>query len=336
MTDVSPSLRIRDLRTTFSSRSLTVDAVRGVDLDLFPGQITVLLGESGSGKSVTARSVLRLYGRGAKVTGSAELGGVDLLSLSPGEMLAVRGAEVAMVPQDPTASLDPLRRVGAQLVEVLLQHKVVPGRKEARERSLELLASVGIPDPPRVARSFPHELSGGLRQRVVIAIAVSCDPQVLLADEPTTALDVTVQAQILDLFAGLAKRLGSAVLLVTHDVGVAAEVGNQVGVMYAGRIVEFGPVDEVLTDPRHPYTAALLRSIPTPGVERGRLKSIQGQPPVSGQIPAGCPFAPRCPSALPACTEHDPDLLPVGRGRLAACPVEAPAVPVPVPVEVTV
>ncbi|MEZ5236439.1 MAG: ABC transporter ATP-binding protein [Acidimicrobiales bacterium] len=315
----TPTLRIRELHTTFRSRGLTVHAVRGVDLDLHPGEITVLLGESGSGKSVTAKSVMRLYGANARFDGSVQLEGRELLTLSNKEMLPVRGGEIAMVPQDPTAALDPLRRVGAQLVEVLRQHKVVPDKAAARERALELLAQVGIPDPRRVARSFPHELSGGMRQRAVIAIAVSCNPKVLIADEPTTALDVTVQAQILDLFGRLIAELHSAVLLVTHDVGVAEEVGDRVGVMYAGRIVEFGPAGEVLRDPRHPYTRALLDSIPSPGVERGRLRSIVGQPPVSGELPAGCAFAARCPDAFDRCRRHDATLVSVGERRQAAC-----------------
>ena len=316
---VQPTLRISDLHTVFRSRGLTVAAVRGVDLDLHPGEITVLLGESGSGKSVTAKSVMRLYGANASFSGAVELEGRDLLSLPPKEMLAVRGAEIAMVPQDPTAALDPLRRIGAQLVEVLRQHKVVPNKAAAQARALELLDQVGIPDPKRVYRSFPHELSGGMRQRAVIAIAVSCDPKVLIADEPTTALDVTVQAQILDLFQRLIAELHSAVLLVTHDVGVAEEVGDRVGVMYAGRIVEFGPAAEVLNTPRHPYTRALLDSIPTPGVERGRLRSIVGQPPVSGEIPAGCAFALRCPHAFARCRSVDATLISVGERRQAAC-----------------
>jgi len=324
-TEDGPTLRCEQLRTTFSSRGLEVDAVRGVDLELRAGEITVLLGESGSGKSVTARSIMRLHGGNAKVTGSVELLGEELLDLTPGQMLDVRGSRIAMVPQDPTAALDPLRRVGAQIVEVLRRHDQVESRRAARERAIELLDMVGIPDPSRVAKSFPHELSGGMRQRVVIAIAISCGPEVLIADEPTTALDVTVQAQILALFRQLAEELGSAVLLVTHDVGVAAEVGDRVGVMYAGLLVEFGPATEVLDDPHHPYTAALLDSIPVPGTPRGELQPILGQPPVSGEIPAGCAFAPRCRHALPECSGSVPDLVATGSDRLAACPVTAGA-----------
>ena len=314
-----PTLRIKDLHTTFTSRGLTVGAVRGVNLDLLPGEITVLLGESGSGKSVTAKSVMRLYGSTAKFAGSVELQGRDLLKASDKEMLAVRGADIALVPQDPSAALDPLRRIGSQIVEVLRQHRMVADKATAQVRALELLEQVGIPDPRRVARSFPHELSGGMRQRAVIAIAVSCDPKVLIADEPTTALDVTVQAQILELFRTLTDRMNSAVLLVTHDVGVAEEVGDQIGVMYAGRIVEYGPAKEVLASPQHPYTKALLDSIPTPGLARGQLLSIVGQPPVSGELPPGCAFAPRCPKADERCQTADAALVPVLSNRLAAC-----------------
>lgn len=313
------ALRIRGLCTTFVSRGLTVPAVRGVDLDLHPGEVTVLLGESGSGKSVTAKSVMRLYGPNARLSGSVTLAGRELLDMPAKEMLSIRGADIALVPQDPTAALDPLRRIGTQIVEVLRQHRVVPSKKAAVARALELLDHVGIPDPPRVLRSFPHELSGGMRQRAVIAIAVSCDPAVLIADEPTTALDVTVQAQILDLFRRLIREMNSAVLLVTHDVGVAEEVGDRVGVMYAGRIVEIGPSTDVLQSPRHPYTRALLDSIPTPETMRGQLRSITGQPPVSGEIPAGCAFAARCPHAFDTCTARDAVLVRVAERRRAAC-----------------
>lgn len=320
-----PVLRLEELRTTFRSRTLTVEAVRGVDLELRAGEITVLLGESGSGKSVTARSILRLYGRRTAIEGSILLGDQDLLSLGPDEMADVRGARIAMVPQDPSAALDPLRRIESQIIEVLRRHGMVADKKEGAVRVRELLAEVGIPDPERVARSYPHELSGGMRQRVVIAIAVSCRPQVLIADEPTTALDVTVQAQILELFRSLTDSLGTAVLMVTHDVGVAAEVADRIGVMYAGLIVEFGRAGEVLDQPRHPYTSALLRSVPTPETERGALLQISGQPPVSGDIPPGCAFSPRCPSAEASCSVEVPELVTVGLGRMAACPVVNPA-----------
>jgi len=318
-----PALCIRGLHTGFRARGLTVPAVRGVDLDLHAGEVTVLLGESGSGKSVTAKSVLRLYGPSATISGEVELEGSNLLDLDGPQMRAIRGASVALVPQDPTGSLDPLRRIGSQIIEVLRQHRIAPTRSAARSRALELLAEVGIPDPDRVARSFPHELSGGMRQRAVIAIAVACRPQVLIADEPTTALDVTVQAQILDLFRTLVRELDVALLLVTHDVGVAEEMGDRIGVMYAGKIVEYGAAAEVLRTPMHPYTRALLESIPRPGVSRGGLLSIVGQPPISGELPPGCPFAPRCSSALDRCHEEEPQLVALGATRSASCHLSA-------------
>jgi oligopeptide/dipeptide ABC transporter ATP-binding protein len=322
--NLPPVLEVRDLRTTFTSGGHRTTVVRGVSFSLHRGETLMLLGESGSGKSVSARSIMRLYGRNATVEGSVRLDGRELLTLPPEDMRAVRGAQVALVPQDPTGALDPLRRIGSQITEVLSHHGVERLRRAGRARAEELLRLVGIPDPRRVAASYPHQLSGGMRQRAVIAIAVACDPQVLIADEPTTALDVTVQAQILELFADLRERLGMAVLMVTHDVGVAADAGDRVGVMYAGRLVEEGPAAEVLAAPRHPYTSGLLAAQPSPGIARGELRSIVGGPPMAGDFPAGCAFAPRCPSATATCTVDDPPLLAVGSGRLAACPVLNP------------
>lgn len=313
-------LTVERLATSFRRRrGAAIDAVRGVNFTLRRGRTLVLLGESGSGKSVTARSIMRLYGSNAETTGSVKLGPTDLLELDERAMGEVRGRRVALVPQDPTGALDPLRRVGSQIAEVLRHHRVARNRSEARGRAEELLALVGIPDPPRVARAFPHELSGGMRQRAVIAIAVSCDPEVLIADEPTTALDVTVQAQILDLFGELQERLGMALLLVTHDVGVAAQVADHVGVMYAGRLVEHGPADQVLERPSHPYTAALLASVPEPGIARGRLRPIQGQPPLVGDDFSGCPFAARCARVVETCHEREPALAAISDERLVAC-----------------
>jgi oligopeptide/dipeptide ABC transporter ATP-binding protein len=319
-----PLLEVRDLTTTFSSDGRRTTVVRGVSFVLERGKTLMLLGESGSGKSVTARSIMRLYGRNATIGGSVLLNGRDLLTLSPDDMRDVRGGQMALVPQDPTGALDPLRRIGSQIAEVLACHGVERLRRAARARSEELLRMVGIPDPKRVAASYPHELSGGMRQRAVIAVAVSCDPQVLIADEPTTALDVTVQAQILELFTELRKQLGMAVLMVTHDVGVADEAGDRVGVMYGGRLIEEGPAAEVLAAPRHPYTAGLLAAMPTPGVPRGELVPIPGGPPAAGDFPPGCAFAARCPSAVPSCGTEDPPLLTIAPGRAAACPVVNP------------
>jgi oligopeptide/dipeptide ABC transporter ATP-binding protein len=314
-------LSVAGLTTTFTGRGGAVTAVHGVDFQIRAGETFVLLGESGSGKSVTARSILRLHGSRARVTGRVRLGDRELLNLEPRQMRDIRGRELALVPQDPNGSLDPLRRIGQQIAEVLRVHGAVPDRAAAGARALELLGLVGIPDPPRVARSYPHELSGGMRQRVVIAIAVSCGPQVLIADEPTTALDVTVQAQILHLFADLQRQLNMALLLVTHDVGVTRDIADSVGVMYAGRLVEHGPAADVLGRPRHPYTEALLAALPTPATRRGELRAIAGSPPLAGTHFDGCAFVDRCAFAADSCRTELPPLVPVAAGHFAACPV---------------
>jgi oligopeptide/dipeptide ABC transporter ATP-binding protein len=265
---------------------------------------------------------MRLYGRNASITGSVTMGGESLLDLDERAMRKRRGTVIAMVPQDPTAALDPLRKIGAQLIEVLRIHDVEKGRRAARDRSLALLASVGIPDPVRVAHSYPHELSGGMRQRAMIAVAIACEPKVLVADEPTTALDVTVQAQVLELFAELQARLGMAMLMVTHDVGVARDIADEVAVMYAGRIVEWGPASEVLGEPRHPYTMGLLGAVPTPTIARGALLAIPGRPPAAGEpLPAGCAFSPRCPHVETTCRIEVPPVLGLTAQRASACPV---------------
>ncbi|HEV7534704.1 MAG TPA: ABC transporter ATP-binding protein, partial [Acidimicrobiia bacterium] len=288
---------------------------------LAAGETMVLLGESGSGKSVTSRAILRLYGGEARITGAVRFGEKSLSNFDERAMRKLRGSDIAMVPQDPTAALDPLRHIGAQLGEVLRVHGVAKGRGAARERVLALLQSVGIPDPVRVAKSYPHELSGGMRQRAMIAVAIACEPKVLIADEPTTALDVTVQAQVLELFSELQARLGMAMLMVTHDVGVAREIADRVAVMYAGRIVETGPTDAVLSSPAHPYSEGLLASVPRGQSGREeRLRPIPGAPPSLARIPPGCPFHPRCPYVVERCRAERPPLAPVREpGREAAC-----------------
>jgi oligopeptide/dipeptide ABC transporter ATP-binding protein len=318
-------LSVEDLATSFPGPNGTrLSAVRGVSFDLRRGKTMVLLGESGSGKSVTARSVMRLYGqKAAETTGHVRLLGNELTGLDERALRDVRGSRIALVPQDPTGALDPLRKIGSQLAEVLLRHGAVAHRRDVGKEVEHLLGLVGIPDPPRVAKSFPHELSGGMRQRAVIAIAVSCSPEVLIADEPTTALDVTVQAQILELFQELQREFGMAVLLVTHDVGVAEQVADDVGVMYAGRLVEQGRADEVLVNPTHPYTAALLAALPLPGMARGSLRPVQGQPPMVGEKFNGCAFADRCTKVIHVCREDEPLLRPAEDGHLVACKVAA-------------
>jgi oligopeptide/dipeptide ABC transporter ATP-binding protein len=319
-----PVLRVQDLSTVFGAGKSAVRAVRSVSFEIGAGETLVLLGESGSGKSVTARSIMRLLGDRAKVEGEVWLAGQSLLQLSDGEMRRIRGQQIALVPQDPGAALDPLRRVGKQVAEVLQVHKATTSRSVARVRAIELLRLVGIPDPIRVSKSYPHELSGGMRQRVAIAIAISCEPKVVIADEPTTALDVTVQAQILELFADLQVRSAMALLMVTHDVLVAADVADVVAVMYAGQIVEMGPAREVLENPRHPYTKGLLAASPRPEIERGDLESIPGSPPLAGADFVGCPFADRCSYVTETCREVPPPLVSVADRHLAACPVLNP------------
>jgi oligopeptide/dipeptide ABC transporter ATP-binding protein len=315
----SSAVEVHDLTVSVRRGKSLIEIVRGVSFDLIPGRTLVILGESGSGKSVTARAIMRLAPETAVTSGTVRLINDDMLALSPKEAARRRGSSIALVPQDPAGALSPLRRIGSQIAEVLLVHKMVDSRKEATERALELLGRVGIPDPRRIAKVYPHELSGGMRQRVAIAIAVAGDPTVLVADEPTTALDVTVQAQILDLFQDLQERLGMALLLVTHDVGVAQRMGDEVAVMYAGRIVEHGPADLVLTAPTHPYTAALLRALPKPTTARGALVPIPGQPPSPTARPSGCPFRVRCQMATADCADVEPMLSLAPTGIATAC-----------------
>jgi oligopeptide/dipeptide ABC transporter ATP-binding protein len=324
---MSALLEVEDLTVDFAAGERVAHAVRGVGFEVEAGRTTVVLGESGSGKSVTARAVLRLLGSRAEVGGAVRLDGVSLLDLDEREMRSLRGRGIGLVPQDPTGALDPLRRVGSQVAEVLRAHGVGTTRAARRERAGELLAQAGIPDPARVARAYPHELSGGLRQRVAIAAAIACGPRLLIADEPTTALDMTVQARILELFGRLRRELDMAVLLVTHDVGVARLMGSTVVVMYAGRVVEEGPAERVLSRPAHPYTAALLGAQPRPGVPRGELPGLPGLPPsATAVIDDACALAPRCPHAEPGCSIRRPVLEPVSGGGSAACPVPWDAV----------
>ncbi|MFW0783442.1 ABC transporter ATP-binding protein [Gordonia sp. CPCC 206044] len=318
---MSPRLEVTDLTTTFGAGESAVRALRGVSLSVNAGATLVLLGESGSGKSVTARSILRLYGSSAHSRGTVRFEGRDLLSLSEPDMRSIRGRTIGMVPQDPAAALDPLRSVGAQLAEVLHVHRMTRTRRQTNDRCVELLGLVGIADPVRVLRSRPHQLSGGMRQRVAIAIAVSCQPDVLIADEPTSALDVSVQAQVLELFTELQGRMGMTLVMVTHDVGVAEELDGQVAVMYAGAIVESGTAREVLQTPRHPYTTGLLASLPSPTARRGELTVIGGRPPLTGEVGAGCAFAPRCPIARAECRDEEPPLMQIAPSRSSACPV---------------
>ena len=315
-----PLLEVRDLHTVFALEEGAVRAVDGVSFALERGRVLGLVGESGCGKTMTALSLMRLVPPpGRIVDGQVRLEGRDLLRLPEREMRGVRGAGLAMIFQEPMTSLNPVFTVGSQIAEAIRLHRRV-GRRAAWSRAVELLDEVGIPEPERRARDYPHRLSGGMRQRVMIAIAISCEPRVLIADEPTTALDVTIQAEILDLLRTLRERHGMAVVLITHDLGVVAEQADEVAIMYAGRIVEHASVLDVFEHPLHPYTQALLRSMPGLGGERrSRLEAIPGQVPDLLHLPSGCHFRDRCPKAIDRCAAEDPPLEEKARGHAAAC-----------------
>ncbi|GAB3943037.1 ABC transporter ATP-binding protein [Corynebacterium tapiri] len=312
-------LSVRDLDVSFPTEAGTVNAVRGVSFDLHRGETLAIVGESGSGKSVTATSVMGLLPEYADVSGSIQLRGRELLGLSDKELSGIRGKDIGMIFQDPLSALTPVFDVGTQIVEALQAHSSM-SKKEAWDRAADLLDLVGIPKPKERLRSFPHQFSGGMRQRVVIAIAIANNPDVLIADEPTTALDVTIQAQILDVIEKVQRELGTATIMITHDMGVVAGTADQVMVMYAGRPVEKAGVYDLFDSPRMPYTVGLLGSIPS-AAERssGPLTTIEGAPPLLVNLPDACPFAARCPIASEECTAAEPPLIRVGEGHEAAC-----------------
>jgi oligopeptide/dipeptide ABC transporter ATP-binding protein len=314
----SPVLTVRDLRTTFPFGAERVPVVDGVDFDVAPGEVLALVGESGCGKTVTALSILRLVPRPGRIAGQVVLCGKDVLALPVREMRRVRGSDAAMIFQEPMTSLNPVLAVGAQVVEAIRLHERV-GAAEARRRTLELFTRVGIPDPRGRLRSYPHQLSGGLKQRVMIAMAVAMRPALLIADEPTTALDVTVQAQILDLLRELQRELGTAILLITHDLGVVNEMADRVAVMYAGRIVERGARLDVLQSAGHPYTQGLLRAIPARASRQARLLEIPGVVPPPEAWSDACRFAARCPRAFEPCTQRAPGPSSLGTSHVAWC-----------------
>jgi peptide/nickel transport system ATP-binding protein len=345
----APLLQVRDLRVEFPTGDGTVRAVRGVDFDVLPGESLAVVGESGSGKSVTARSLLRLVRAPGRITsGSVRYRGRDVLGMPPRELRAYRGGEVAMVFQDPQSSLNPVMRIGDQVAEAVRAHGHPAGRRgaaHARRRAAELLELVDVPDPARRLADYPHQFSGGMRQRVMIAIALAGDPSVIVADEPTTALDVTVQAQILDVFARLNAELGTAVVVITHNLGLVARLCDRALVMYGGRIVEQAPVTELHERPRHPYAWSLLKSVPRLGAPAGpaadavasaagvreRLYAIEGRPPDLREPDAGCAFAPRCAYAEDVCRTAVPALTERAPGHLAACRVTAEGTDLPAP-----
>ena len=316
-------LEVNNLKTYFYTEDGVVKAVDGVDFTVGRGEVLGLVGESGCGKSVTSLSIMRLIGIPGKVVeGEIMFEGRDLLKLSEAEMVHMRGNRISMVFQQPQSSLNPVFKVADQVGEVLQIHQNM-GKEESWNRAVELLRLVGIPDPESKAHSFPHEMSGGQAQRVMIAMALALNPQLLIADEPTTALDVTIQAQILDLLRDLRERMDTAVILITHDLGVISEMADRVAVMYAGRIVEQTDVRTLFREPMHPYTQGLMASIPVLGTVKDKLDVIPGSVPNLVNLPPGCQFAPRCRSRmqyqLKICTEIEPELQPVGTGHIARC-----------------
>jgi peptide/nickel transport system ATP-binding protein len=322
-------LELKNLRTHFPTRAGLVRAVDDVSFYLDRGELLGLVGESGCGKSITALSIMRLIAPPGKiVAGEIIFDGKELLKLSDQEMRAIRGDDIAMIFQDPMTSLNPVFTVGEQIAEALRLHRHL-SRQAAREAAIAAMSEVSIPDPGRRVDDYPHQLSGGMRQRVMIAMALACDPKLLVADEPTTALDVTIQAQILELLDGLRKTRELAVLLITHDLGVVAEVADRVAVMYTGKIVEESPVDELFARPKHPYTEGLLRSVPkltaADVVKKERLATIDGTVPSPTNLPLGCHFAPRCPYRLPRCTEGEIPLYELDGGVQVRCVLFDPA-----------
>ena len=325
-----PLLQITNLHTSFFTDAGEVKAVRGVDFSLDKGKTIGLVGESGCGKSVTALSILRLIpfpGRivegeiiySVRVSESQSVREKDILKLSEEEMRKIRGAEIAMIFQEPMTSLNPVLTIGNQISEAISLHQNL-NKRDVIDKTVEMLKLVGIPSPENRIKDYPHQMSGGMRQRAMIAMALSCNPNILIADEPTTALDVTIQAQILELIQGLQKQLDMAMILITHDLGIVAETVDHVAVMYAGKIVEYTDTESIFREPMHPYTVGLLNSMPAmEGAGKGHLSTIPGAVPVLLNLPKGCTFYDRCPKADTSCTEHEPELVEVKKGHWAAC-----------------
>lgn len=313
-------LEVHNLRTSFYTRAGEVQSVRGVSFSIQKGEVVGIVGESGSGKSVTAKSILSLIPPPGKIVeGAVQFHGRDLLQVTEKEKRSIRGNQIAMIFQDPMTSLNPVLPIGKQMTEVILRHQQV-SKQEARQQAVDMLRLVGIPSPEERINQYPHEFSGGMRQRVMIAMALSCKPELLIADEPTTALDVTIQAQILDLMSELNSRTGTAIILITHDLGVVAQICTRVMVMYGGMIMEEGTVEEIYERPRHPYTQGLLRSLPKHnGVTKERLVPIDGTPPNLLDPAPGCPFAERCPHVMDKCRQICPPITQVQAGHKVMC-----------------
>jgi oligopeptide/dipeptide ABC transporter ATP-binding protein len=332
----APLLQVEDLRVEFTSAAGRLPAVREVSFQVRAGEVLGLVGESGSGKSVTSLAILRLLPPQARVCGAIHFTGRDLLRAGEEEMRSVRGARISMIFQEPMTALNPVMRVGDQVAEAVLAHNQVASRQspvaskeEAWRRAVEALRDVQIADAARRARDYPHQLSGGMRQRVMIAMAMVNHPELLIADEPTTALDVTIQAQILELLGELQHRYGLAMLLISHDLAVVSQVAHRVAVMYAGSIVEMGSASQVFQNAAHPYTRGLLQAVPTLATDRARpLRTIEGTVPAMGALPAGCAFEPRCAIRVPACAREFPPLTEVEPGHWARCPVASRQSPV--------
>ena len=317
---MQPLLRVEDLRTYFHTRDGVVRAVDGVSFEIAAGETLAIVGESGCGKSVTSMSILRLLPMPpARIeSGRIEFEGRDLLKLSEPEMRKIRGNAIAMIFQDPMSSLNPFMRISRQLMEITQLH-LGYSREQAYEHAVRMLETVGIPDPRTRVAGYPHEFSGGMRQRVMIAMALSCSPELLIADEPTTALDVTIQAQILELIKKLKEETGTSVILITHDLGVVAGMTDEIIVMYAGKVFERAPTTELFARPGNPYTKGLLRSVPDPTSEQGRLYQIPGLPPDPANLPPGCPFAPRCDYVQDICRKEFPPLVSLNERHQSLC-----------------
>lgn len=317
---MSRILEVNDLSVSFQTYHAEVQAIRGVNFHLDEKETLAIVGESGSGKSVTAQSIMRLIEMppGEFVDGSIMFAGEDLTQKSEKQMENIRGKEISMIFQDPMTSLNPTMTVGKQIAEALIKHQHM-SKKEAHNQGIALLKLVGIPNPEARINQYPHQYSGGMRQRAMIAIALSCNPKILIADEPTTALDVTIQAQILDLMRGLQEKVGTAIILITHDLGVVANAASRVAVMYGGKIVETGTVDEIFYNPKHPYTWGLLGSMPKLDGSHETLQAIPGSPPDLADPPKGCPFVTRCPHAMKACKEHMPAYTNLSDTQKTAC-----------------